>query len=138
MKNTETDARAELSALFTSLNLSATVKRGQLTKDEDGWQHWPFSVSFRYNSPGPSDTVTLSYVHGVGITVEPNPSEVLAFYCRDWVDAQQPFEWWCADYGYDTDSRKAEKLWQNCRKCLPDGFLSRETIERLAELARDL
>jgi hypothetical protein len=31
------------------------------------------------------------------------------------MSGEQDFESFCADFGYDTDSRKAEKIWNACR-----------------------
>lgn len=47
------------------------------------------------------------------------------------------FEDWCGDYGYDSDSRKAESIWRACddtgRKLLR--ALGQETTDRLREWA---
>ena len=134
---THIEAREALRAEFAALGLVAEVKKTSSCpiKDSEGWQHWPWLVSIRYSCPGPSDVIRLPYKHGIALTDAPEPAEVLANYCRDWLDAKQPFEEWVGNYGYDSDSRKAERTWKHCRDCLPAGFLSRETREKLAELA---
>lgn len=44
--------------------------------------------------------------------VKPEPWAVLAAVCRDSLDAHgQSFEDWAANYGYDSDSRKAETIY---------------------------
>jgi hypothetical protein len=133
---THTEAREALRAEFAALGLIAEVTRKNKTpeKDSEGWLHWPWLVSIRYLCPGPSDSIRLPYRHGIALTDAPEPAEVLANYCRDWLDAQQPFEDWAGNYGYDSDSRKAERIWKQCRDCLPAGVLSRETCEKLANL----
>ena len=46
-----------------------------------------------------------------------SPAEVLASLCRDGLDASgQSFESWASEYGYDTDSRKAEEMYRNCQR----------------------
>ncbi len=69
-----------------------------------------------------------------------NPAEVLASLCRDGVDASgQSFEDWAGNYGYDTDSRKAEDVYRTCQRA-GDGvrkLLSHApgAVEKLAELS---
>ena len=43
---------------------------------------------------------------------------ISAFYCflGDAISGGQSFEEFCADMGYDEDSRKAEKIWHECEK----------------------
>jgi hypothetical protein len=46
-----------------------------------------------------------------------NPAEVLARAAADGEDAtSQSFEGWASDYGYDTDSRKAESTYRACQQ----------------------
>lgn len=42
----------------------------------------------------------------------PKASDVLSCMASDASSANEPFEDWCANYGYDTDSRKAEKTYK--------------------------
>ena len=133
---TPQEAYDAIKAEFDSLNLIAEVRKtNQVPLNNKGWHFWRWSISLRYNCIGPSDTITLSYKQGIGITEPPCPAVVLADYCRDWVAAQEPFETWADNYGLDSDSRAAERDWQSCRNCLPHGFLSTETRQKLAELA---
>lgn len=57
--------------------------------------------------------------------------------------SDQPFEDWCADYGYDDDSRKAEAIWKQCRhtldeinRCVPGG-MDGEAITKAEEILQD-
>jgi len=45
----------------------------------------------------------------------------------------QSFEDWAGDYGYDPDSRKAEKVYRACQKLCSDlvGLLGKDTVEAL-------
>ena len=48
--------------------------------------------------------------------VKPDASEVLACMCRDAIEAtESTFEEWAANFGYETDSRKAEATYNACR-----------------------
>lgn len=70
--------------------------------------------------------------------VKPVPSEVLATVCREALEAiETTFEDWTSNFGYDVDSRKAEKIHKTCMAqyatllCLMD----KKNIEKFAELA---
>jgi hypothetical protein len=70
-----------------------------------------------------------------------NPAEVLARCCADGQEASgSSFEDWAGNFGYDTDSRKAEAVYLACQEAgtkarkLVDG----NTFAKLAELANRL
>jgi hypothetical protein len=44
----------------------------------------------------------------------PSLPDVLSSVVDDAVSADQTFDDWCADYGYDTDSRRAHATWEAC------------------------
>lgn len=48
--------------------------------------------------------------------VPPPVADVLSCLLLDFSAINSLFEEWCAEYGYDTDSRKAEKLYNQCRE----------------------
>ena len=71
---------------------------------------------------------------------QPDPAEVLASVCREGADADESFENWCANFGYDEDSRKAESIY---RACTDNGkkarrLLSPANFAKLAELSARL
>lgn len=58
-------------------------------------------------------TLTTYFSQGAAHTREPTAADVLDCLASDatgWQNARD-FEDWCADYGYDTDSRKAERTY---------------------------
>ena len=57
--------------------------------------------------------------------VAPSPAEVLACVCREGMDADESFENWCATFGYEEDSRKAE---QTYRECTENGKRARRLV----------
>ena len=72
--------------------------------------------------------------------VQPSAADVLASVCREGMDADQSFENWCGDFGYDTDSRKAEDIY---RACTENGkkarrILGAENYRKFAELSARL
>jgi hypothetical protein len=58
--------------------------------------------------------------------------------CRLDASGADTFEDWCAEYGYDTDSRKAEHIYKTVRKQTVElaGFLGPELYEALLKTER--
>lgn len=61
---------------------------------------------------------TLYFSQGYGITHEPEIEDVLNSLALDssGIENARSFEDWCGEYGYDTDSRKAEKIFKVCQR----------------------
>lgn len=132
-------AAQQIGDKWQELRLTATIRGGHIQEDADKWQHRAYTIAIR---SGPADVALLPWRQGLGTKSEPVPCEVLAICCRDFVDADgQSFEDWCDAFGYDSDSRKAEKTWHQCL-ALGDKIkllgLSDKTIAELAELASRL
>lgn len=55
-----------------------------------------------------------------------------AFYCfvSDAVSGLEDFSEFCREFGYDEDSRRAEKVWKSCRR-------SYEKLSRMSGFSRD-
>ncbi|MBX6192201.1 hypothetical protein [Pseudomonas aeruginosa] len=68
--------------------------------------------------------------------VAPCAADVLYCLLSDANGADQNFNDWCADFGYDPDSRKALATYDECSKVLADvrAFFSAAEREKLAEL----
>lgn len=67
---------------------------------------------------------------------KPNPIEILWAVAMDCDALDSSFEDWASDFGYDADSRKAEKIYHACQD---NGhklrkLLSREQIQQLREM----
>jgi hypothetical protein len=76
----------------------------------------PQSGSIR-NGKEHSRRMTLTFSKGYGHHgAEPTATEVLDCLASDaaGIDNAVSFEDWCSEYGYDTDSRKAEKTFKAC------------------------
>lgn len=132
-------AKAEMLALWPELGLTATVAALGLRTDGENWKHYAFNLNFQQTKWG-GKAADFDWRQGTGIKEKPLPVEVLACCCRDWLDAQDSFEEWAGNFGYDTDSRKAERIYQHC---LATGdklklILTREQITKLAELSARL
>lgn len=93
--------------------------------DHDGWTHDAWSC--RFTHAGTGRTMRVSYRTGTGhrarrrfeqdpIPVAPDAADVMAAYLDDgYGTTDRGFEDWCADYGYDTDSRAAESTYRACQ-----------------------
>ena len=59
--------------------------------------------------------MTVYFSQGPAISGEPTTEDVLDCLALD-ASGADSFEDWCAEYGYDTDSRKAEHIYNTVRK----------------------
>jgi len=94
--------------------VTATVTYGcrQTYSKLDQWQRdanqWTIELAYD------NRTMTLDYFTGQGITEDPTAADVLECLLSDATSADESFEYWCASYGYDTDSRSAERTHNAC------------------------
>lgn len=94
----------------TDTRVTLEILEGPDYSDEDGWEHHAYKV--RLHRAGRQMTTT--WMQGLGITDDPNPRDVLESLFLDAAgyDNARGFEDWANDYGYDSDSRKAEALYR--------------------------
>jgi hypothetical protein len=61
---------------------------------------------------------TLPFTTGSGWTREPSTADVLDCLASDSasIENARSFEDWCSEFGYDEDSRKAEKMFKACER----------------------
>ncbi|MCP4307339.1 MAG: hypothetical protein GY788_21205 [bacterium] len=71
-----------------------------------------YKVTLRYQRR----QLTVPFYQGPGICSDPNAASVVDCLISDASALDQSFEDWADDYGYDTDSRKAELLYRKYRK----------------------
>lgn len=57
---------------------------------------------------------TLPFSTGKGWTRAPDASDILECLQSDYYVKDMDFEDFCSEFGYDLDSRKAEKTWRAC------------------------
>jgi hypothetical protein len=79
-------------------------------KNNPGWKdanHFKFTLKMK------GKQFTSYFSKGYGLNGEPTAPEVLDCLASDAMGVEwDSFEGWCNNYGYDTDSRKAEKTYQ--------------------------
>lgn len=83
------------------------------TADDDGWQHNAYTVALELEGR----TAQFPWRQGLGIEEPPTAAGVLECLFGDaaGVNNARGFEDWAGDYGYDTDSRKAEATYNAVR-----------------------
>jgi hypothetical protein len=108
----EMGERKTLQARIDELGITMEVKWGAPEnpefKDSTG-----YTVVLRRE--GSRKVITTPFYMGPAHTTEPKPTDVLECLLSDvaGVESADTFEEWCAELGYDTDSRRAERIYQN-------------------------
>lgn len=140
------EAAAILDTEYADLNWHGTqIHGGHLATDDTGWKHYAFQVAFQPPSKAP---VFFAWKNGTGHVdklkrpTKPNPAEVLGRVCSDYLSAEsESFPSWAANFGYDEDSRKAHRIYEDCQALGPKlralGITSSQ-IQRFANLAEML
>lgn len=102
-----------------SMTTKQFVNRHRITADVEWADHNPnmddergtmnhFKVTLRCGRR----RMTLYFSQGFGISGEPQPADILECLASDASGAEQSFEDWCSDLGFDSDSRKAERTYK--------------------------
>jgi len=103
--------------------IKAKVKHGvsarvleQSTMDVDNMNH--YTVTLTRREDGKTKRMTVPFFQGYGIEHDPRAEDVLDCLASDaaGVENARSFEDWCSEYGYDTDSRTAERIYKACEK----------------------
>jgi hypothetical protein len=112
------------------------------TKDGRPWEHDAWSVAFTRSGKQP---LALPYKTGTGHRSKefgrpnaPHAADVLhSIVCDDTRGAS--FAEWCADFGYDEDSRRALAVYEQCQKQTDAArrFLGRDLLATIADLLQD-
>jgi hypothetical protein len=111
-----------LSELARKVRCDATYGAKLDWDKQDEWQQQAtgYSVTLHYKGR----QYTTDFWMGSAHTSEPDAEGVLECLLSDSHAADYSFEEFCGEMGYDTDSRKAERIWKQCAKV-------RENMERL-------
>lgn len=102
-------------------------------EDQSEWQRTsnPWTITLKKGRK----RVTFGFWTGTGIKGEPTGEDVLSSVADDsgGFDNARSFEDWAEEYGYDTDSRKAERIYKEVGKNAKKlkGFLGPEAYEEL-------
>lgn len=78
-------------------------------RDEDGWENYAYKVRLKRDGR----TMTTKWHQGMALTNPPTAEDVLASLLMDASGIEYDgFEAWAENYGVDTDSRKAERMYR--------------------------
>jgi hypothetical protein len=133
-------AKEKLHAMWPELSLESKTYPLGLRTDSEKWKHYAYNVEFKQTKWG-GVSADIDWRQGTGIKTKPVPVEVLASACRDYADAAaESFDSWAASFGYDTDSRKAERIYATCLELgvKLKRILTPQQIAALAELSAQL
>ena len=106
----------DLEPLCVSKGVKVTCKFvGEVERDSE-WRARAWNVTIYYQGR----RMTTAFYQGLGHTEEPSAADVVSALCSDarFVDGQT-LEDFCAELGYDPDSRKAERIYKACQKHAP-------------------
>jgi len=108
--------RSELERLCERKRVRADVAYGT-EAPPDGFPSGsnPWRVTLRYQGR----QLTVPFYTGPAIEREPSAADVLNCICSDTFAGEQTFEEFCSEFGYDPDSRKAERTWKACAAMAP-------------------
>jgi hypothetical protein len=87
---------------------------GQHAAARDEWQRNAngYRVTFTYEGR----KLSTDFWQGSAITSDPEANSVMECLVSDATAGAETFEDFCSDFGYDTDSRRAEQTWKACRQ----------------------
>jgi hypothetical protein len=94
-----------------SASLTVMSSKPRRTKDANGWEHNAYDVVLS----GPCGSMLVKWRQGVALKGSPRLIDVLDSLRSDAMHTEETFEDWCAAYGYDSDSRKTEAIYNACK-----------------------
>ena len=104
----------QLEALCEKLNIRcASVYVGRVTGD------WAGAAQYKVTLYMAGRQLTVPFYMGVAHTRGPSAADVLYCLASDAQAGDLSFEDFCSDFGYDSDSRKAEQTWKACVRMAP-------------------
>jgi hypothetical protein len=126
------DERQTLAQFIAKHGIRATAEYGSNKPIPEVFQNaYPWTVTLRRKRK----QMTLPFYMGSARTEEPDAEAVLDCLALDasGLDSASSFEDWCAGYGYDTDSRKAERTYRDIKRLAGKlkAFLGDEAYEEL-------
>lgn len=116
----QTETKTTIAQFIADNRITMTAERVDKNPNNKDWHdadHWKVKLRVK-DSDGTAHVMTTYFSKGYGHKgKEPKADEVLDCLASDaaGVENAQSFEDWCSEYGYDTDSRKAEKTYNVCK-----------------------
>ena len=106
----DTDDTMKTKQLVNKYHVKAKVDFADSNPNMTDFEGNHFKVTLRMSGR----SMTVHFSQGYGINGEPTAASVLECLLSDasGFDNSRSFEEWCSEYGYDTDSRKAERIYK--------------------------
>ena len=124
--------------VLEQMGVVMTYKRTDTRPDADSWDR--NASHYRVSVRRCANRMSTAYSMGAAYTTGPELVDVMDSLLRDSEGVEgADFETWAGDYGYDTDSRRAERTFKACkRQAVSLGRLfSRSNLSDLRELFAD-
>ena len=104
-----------------------------------GYGHAPSYKGFKISQDVISECESGKSRIGPGVKILPKITDVIHSLVTECdVLGLESFEQWAGEYGYDPDSRKAEKIYQDCRiQSMKFIAIGKDNLEKLRELFED-
>lgn len=105
----------------------------------DDWQKsaTPYTVTLIHDKK----QMTVPFFMGMAHTSEPRKSDVIPCLLSDYslIESSRNFEDFCSSLGYDSDSRKAEKIYNDTKKQSEklENLFGKDGIRQLEELYKE-
>ena len=116
METAETAERMTMGAFVAAHGITATVRQGVSNPhmDDSPYMTRHFRVVLRRDGR----QMTVAYSQGSAFTEEPTAEDVLSCLCQDaaGLENNPAFEVWAPEYGFDADSRKAERIFREVER----------------------
>ncbi len=108
---------SELQTLCEKIGLTCQAELVGPATDDSGWEHDLWKVTLRLEGR----QYTTKFRTGTGWRGKPAPNaaDVVSCLAMSARLGESSFEDYCADLGYDSDSIKAKKVWQACKRTAP-------------------
>lgn len=115
---------SDLDVLCKELNIRIfCLPTHENPNSSDGWNtdeqhHWSVKLE-RFSKDGKRKTLTTFFSQGSAHKSAPSSADVLSCLVNDATSGEMSFKDFCSEFGYDMDSRSAEKIWQGCAEMAP-------------------
>jgi len=105
-----------LAGLAHELGITMSAKYEGRHVDDSDWEHDKWVVTLHRGKK----SLKTKFHQGTGHAMAaPSLPTVLSSLVSDADAGSESFEDFCGSFGYDEDSRKAEKIWKACKKIAP-------------------
>ena len=97
--------------MYEDKRVTMTCEQVGVSPDAPDWAAQEWRITLRHDGR----RMSFPY-YGGGAASDPTADDVVETIAMDAHALAVSFEEWCDEYGYDTDSRSAERTYRACRK----------------------